>query len=331
MSTEAETRGSRFAVLRRRLPNHDLVVFCALDDTVRVETAYCPMCSCEPVAIEAATARPGAPPVADLVVRCDCNVQWMMVGLTIDRAIEGCRAAIKRSAWIGSSHAALGMLLDVAARDDEAYEEYDVAGRCNDVFDRAFCFERRSAYEARHGWLRNALRSMRMALTADRRASSAREAAYRDAIEALERELTARGIWFVPADRNTNNKRWLRDCELELPPGFGARNELGEPLADDVIEIERLVRAERWDDAVAALRALAMTDSNKLIDAIGYASRGAERARAARHRDAAYALQEIVIQAYVVWASGASSGAEGMGRMGDVERERARLREWERE
>ena len=291
--------------------------------------ARCPQCSGEPVAVETATVRLEDQRV-DLVFRCSCGVQWTARELTVQGALEHCAAATTRTAWVGASHAARGMLLEVSGNADEAYDRYATALLCRDAFDRAFCLERRGAYEAAHGWLRNALRSMRMALTEDRRGGGAREAMYREAIEKLERAMTGHGIWFAPADRNLTNKRWLRECELELPPGLGARNEVGQPLADEVIAIERLVRAARWDDAIAAVRALRASDANKFVDAIGYMSRGAKLARAAGALAAALAMQELVIEAYVIWASWSTSGAEGMGRTADVDRERQRLRDWER-
>jgi hypothetical protein len=55
--------------------------------------------------------------------------------------------------------------------------------------------------------------------------------------------------------------------------------------------------------------------------------RGAERARAAKRRDAAIALQKLIVRAYEIWASGSSSGGEGIARTAEVERERKRLRE----
>ena len=118
------------------------------------------------------------------------------------------------------------LLPGLAGRADDAYEEYATALRCKDTFDRAFCHERRAALEAQHGWLRNALHSLEEALAADRRASSARVAAYEATIANLEPH--------VPRERARV------PASTELPSGFGAKNELGEPLTDDVIEIERL-------------------------------------------------------------------------------------------
>jgi tetratricopeptide (TPR) repeat protein len=293
-----------------------------------MDAPMCPTCSSVALVVQTATAHLDGIPTIDLTFRCEQDHSWMVDKLGLTDATETARAVNRQHVWRGETHAVLGLLLEVAGRADDAYEEYGTAFRCDDVFDRGFCHERRAAYEAQHGWLRNALRSFREALAADRRASGARVAAYAQAVEAVERELTTRGIPFPPADRNERDKRWLRACELEIPPEFGARNEYGQPLADAVIEIERRIRAERWDDAVAALQAL-RADPNNFIDAIGFASHGAELARQAGQREVAIELQRLVVEAYVIYASGASSGAEGMGRMADVERERARLREWE--
>ena len=38
----------------------------------------------------------------------------------------------------------------------------------------------------------------------------------------------------------------------------------------------------------------------------------------------------LVVDAYLAWASWATSGAEGLGRMATVEEKRERLRAWER-
>ncbi|MDQ3365907.1 MAG: hypothetical protein M3680_10810 [Myxococcota bacterium] len=96
-----------------------------------------------------------------------------------------------------------------------------------------------------------------------------------------------------------------------------------------MIEVERRVRAGRWDEAIAHLRELRASDAHKFVDAIGYASRGAELARVAGHREAALAMQALVIDAYVIWASWSTSGSEGIGRTAEVERQRQLLRDWE--
>ncbi len=288
----------------------------------------CRKCSGVAEAIETATAHLDESPRADLTLRCGCGVTWMLRGVSMADAIELARSTITAHRWSGATRAALGMLLEVTGQVDDAYREYANALVCNGAFDRAFCLERRGVYEAAHGWLRNALHSLRRALTEDRAASGARVAAFQAGIEQLEGALTASGIKFPAPDRDATDKQWQRHLELELPPGLGARNELGELLTEDVIEVERLVRAERYDDAVTALKAL---EPNRLVDAIGYASRGAELARSTQHHAAAIALQELVVHAYVMWASWSTSGGEGISRTADVERERKRLREWQLE
>lgn len=261
----------------------------------------CPKCSGPPVAIETATAAQSI----ELIVVCGCGVRWTMSGLTVEDALAVADDALRQSAWTGSTHAARGLFLELANRTDDAYQTYATALRCSGKFDRAFCYERRAAYEAHRGWLRNALYSLQEAVLADKRASGARVKTYMEALAKLEPH--------VPADRTA------RARELELPPGIGAKNELGEPLTDDVIEIERLVRSERWDDVVAALKAL---PPNHLVDAIGFASRAVDLAP----RAAAIAIQEVVVHAYVIWASWSTSGAEGLARTAEVDRERGRLR-----
>lgn len=263
----------------------------------------CPKCSGEPEVVETATANAQT---ADLTLVCSCSVRWTVTGLSFDDALALCDHVLRQRYWVGATHAARGLFLEMLGRADEAYETYATAGRTDGKFDRAFCHERRAGYEAQHGWLRNALHSLHEALAADRRASGARVAMYESAIAGLAP--------IVPKDRSA------RDRELEIPAGFGAKNEFGHALTEDVIEVERLIRAERWTDAIAAAKAL---EPNHLIDAIGYMSRGVELAP----RVHAIALQELVVLAYVIYASGSSSGGEGLARTADVERERARLRD----
>lgn len=175
---------------------------------------------------------------------------------TLERAIEHFRQAVNwRPRW-GVARANLGKSLELAHRGDEAYGQHAIALECDDDFDRAFSHERIGAYQARHGWFRNALMSMRAALRDDEKRGGARQAPYTEGIEWIEQQLRAAGIE-PPRDREHElNRAWQRACELELPPGFLAKNELGEPLTDDVIEVERLARAERWSDVAAQLAKL---------------------------------------------------------------------------
>jgi len=243
---------------------------------------------------------------------------------TIDAAIEHFRSALRHRFGWGIARSNLGKALEMKGLPDEAYAEHQRALDCKANFDRTFSHERRAAYEARHGWLRNALESFRRALKEDSLRGATHEATYREAIGFIENQLRARGIDPDEKDREA----WARARELEIPAGFGARNEFGEPLADAVIEVERLLRDERWADAIAALRAL---DGSNLVDAIGYASWGAKRARRAGDLASAIAMQSIVVNAYRGYASNASSGGEGLARMGDVEREQKTLESWKAE
>jgi tetratricopeptide (TPR) repeat protein len=244
---------------------------------------------------------------------------------TLERAIEHLQLAIRRWRW-GVARANLGKALELAHRADEAYEHLAFALDCDDELDRAFCHERLGSYQARHGWFRNALVSMRAALREDDKRGGARRAAYAEGIAWIEQQLRAAGIEPISPGRESK-PGWRRACELELPPGFLARNEAGQPLADDVIEVERLVRVERWSDAVAQLDKLRASDYGKLFDAVGFAENGADLARRAGAHAEAVALMTLVVDAYTYYASGATSGGEGMARMLDVKRTRAKLAE----
>jgi tetratricopeptide (TPR) repeat protein len=245
-----------------------------------------------------------------------------------ERAIDHLRKAVRWRTWWGTARANLGRALELAHRTDEAYEELSIALRCTDDFDRAFCHERMGAYEARHGWLRTALGSMRAALREDDKRGGARRASYIEGIAWIEQQLRAAGI--EPAGHESD-AAWSLACEREIPPGFLARDELGRPLADDVIEVECLVRAERWADLPAYLEKLRATDYNKLFDAVGDAERGADRARAAGYLTEAIAIMRLVVDAYRYYASGASSGGEGTARMADVRVKEQKLAELERD
>ncbi|MEO8551378.1 MAG: YqcC family protein, partial [Kofleriaceae bacterium] len=243
-----------------------------------------------------------------------------------DRAIAHFREATKRRRW-GLAYVNLGKALENADRHDEWYEAFITALQCDGDFDRAWCHERMAAYELRHGWLRNALDSLRAALREDDKGRGDRRALHVEGLVWVEQQLRAAGIEPVAAGREEAGA-WKRASERELPPGFLAKNELGEPLADDVIEVERLVRAERWADVAAQLEKLRATDDNKLFDAVGYAEAGADHARAAGARTEALAMMELVVEAYRSYAAGATSGGEGMARMLDVNRVSAKLAAW---
>ena len=251
---------------------------------------------------------------------------WRLMGQpdTLELAIAHLRDAVRWRPWWGLARANLGKALELAHRGDEAYEQHVIALGCKDDFDRAFCHERLGAYQARHGWLRNALVSMRTALREDDKRGAQRRAPYAEGIAWIEQQLRANGVEPVTPEHE-RNPAWVRACELEIPPGFLAKNERGEPLSDDVIEVQRLARAERWADAAAQLEKLRAADYNLLFDAVGYAEDAVERARRAGHHREAIAIMRLVVDAYRFYASGATSGGEGMARMEDVRRAEQKL------
>ena len=287
--------------------------------------ALCPKCSGEPVVVQTMTARiEGTTAQFDMTLRCGCGVTWQEHNLTHADALAEVEGALTRNTWAGTTRVAHALLLELAGKVDAAYDEYATALRSTDeTLGRAYCHERRAAFELHRGWMRTGLRSMRAALRQDKREGGTQQERYRAACDHLERELTTQNIRFPTRDRDEHDNSWQRACELEQPPGFNAVNESGQPLAEPVIEIERLLRAERWADAINAFKAL---DAGNMVDAIGYASRGVALMITADQRQAAIEMQSLVVQAYVIYASWSTSGGEGLARTSDVERERERLR-----
>jgi hypothetical protein len=104
------------------------------------------------------------------------------------------------------------------------------------------------------------------------------------------------------------------------------RNAWGEPLHEATLQVEGLLRAERWDDAVAAFEKLKGEHYNRFFDAVGFAERGAKRARDAGAKAAGKRLLELVLEGYEWYAAGASAGGEGLERMADVDRVRDELK-----
>jgi hypothetical protein len=283
----------------------------------------CPRCSGPPAVIESLTARLAGPSARfDLQARCSCSVSWSERDLSHAEALELVTTALAGNRWSGSTRVCHALLLELAGQVEEAYLEYEMALRCRDVFGRAHCHERRAAYELQRGWVRCALRSLRAARAQDRDEGGTQQERYLSGCEVLERALAANGVSFAPEAEDETDRAWRRACEHERPPGFGALDAQGRPLGDDVLEVERCVRARRWAEAVAAMRAL---EGARRVDAIGFASRGVDEMVEAGARDEARALQALVVAAHEVLASWSTSGAEGSARMADVERERRRL------
>jgi tetratricopeptide (TPR) repeat protein len=245
---------------------------------------------------------------------------WKAKPDTNEQAIERLNKAISlRSQW-ALPHANLGHALEAAGRSAEAYEQHGLALATQDSFDRAFSYERRGAFETRQGWLRNAITSFRAALETEERNQGGRVKTYQETVDWLHKALTTAGVDVPPGEFEERDPRWQREREYEIPPGFQARNEYGEPLAEETLEVERLIRAQRWDDAVNQLEKLKTIHDNKFFDAMGFAERGSRLARDAGAKEAGRKLLQLCLEGHQWYASGASSGSEGMGRMYDVDR-----------
>ena len=229
------------------------------------------------------------------------------------------RAASLERSW-GLARSRLADILERSGQSDEAYQEHDAALACEGTHDRAFSHERRGAYEARRGWWRNALRSLRRARRDDSRCGGARVAQYDEALAWVASQLAAQSI-AVPAD--TESAAWARACELEVPPEVALK---GHPA--EVIAVETLVRAERFDEALAALRALRAAEVWRFVDATGVMEQAADRARASGHKRQAIALLELKEEAHRIDASAAGAAGEAYGRLGDAERTRERIVAW---
>ena len=288
----------------------------------------CPKCSGEPVAVETMTARMNDTTAQfDVTYRCSCGVTWTTENLTHAEALRDVEAALARQKWIGTTRVAHALLLELAGKVDEAYLEYGAALRSSDqTLGRAYCHERRAAYELHRGWQCSGLRSMRAALRKDANEGGTQQERFRAACDHIERELTAKNIRFPRFDPDGQREEridwWQRACELEQPAGFGDVNELNEPIPDDVIEVERLLRAHRWADAIAAYKSL---EPAKMVDGIRYAARGVDAMLDADERRAAVDMQSLIVHAYEIYASWSTSGGEGLARMVDVDRERKKL------
>ncbi|MFT3840454.1 MAG: hypothetical protein QM723_25925 [Myxococcaceae bacterium] len=251
---------------------------------------------------------------------------WKAKPETNDAAIEHLKKAISLWPVWALPHANLGHALEAAQKSDEAYEQHGLALRTQDTFDRAFSYERRGAFEARQGWLRNALCSFRAAYDTEKARNGARLSTYAETLAWVSKVLDTAGISVPPPEWEERDSRWQRDCELEIPPGFQQRNAWGEPLAEETIQVELLLRAKRWDDAVKQLEKLRANHYNHFFDAVGFSEKGAKLARDAGAKDAARKLLELTLEAYQWYAAGATSGGEGMERMIDVDRLQAELK-----
>lgn len=131
------------------------------------------------------------------------------------------------------------------------------------------------------------------------------------------------------ADERTLKQR-IVDLEKDMrrrgeEPPVVIRLMSGELAGPELVGIACACRDGRYEDAVTALGRLPVCD---LVDAIGIAHSGAQAAQAAGKFASARQLMEFAIRGYEIYASSASSGAEGLGRMAAVEEMREVLASW---
>ena len=125
--------------------------------------------------------------------------------------------------------------------------------------------------------------------------------------KALEQEMRARG---------------------EEPPSqvwFGMD---GKPLGPEYTAIDRAFHERRFDDAIAAIEKLAAVDSMVIVYTIGLTEKAAGQAHASGQFELARRLADLAERGAVELASGATSGAEGLGRTHDLLELRQRLARW---
>ena len=88
---------------------------------------------------------------------------------------------------------------------------------------------------------------------------------------------------------------------------------------------DMILRDRRTDAALAELARVRRQDYNNVIDAIGLMIQHGEIAAREKRVDEATRLFECALAGYVMFASSASSGGEGMARTADVIEMKARI------
>ncbi|MCC6900748.1 MAG: YqcC family protein [Polyangiaceae bacterium] len=250
----------------------------------------------------------------------------------LERARTHLVRAVARAPGWGVCRLNHAWVLDQRGEWDAAYAEYTAAIDAGDAHDLAFAHARRGFIQEQKGWLKNALRSLRCAKRIEKKNEGNRLAEYTEATTRLDAALRAAGVSPPKERTDDQNRGWARECELELPVELTlGRTESGAPMPAELVEVARKVREGRFDEAVQALREAAKHDLGMLVDGRGIARRGADAARAAGRRREALELMQLVCDGHRINASWATSGAEGLGRMHDVEQARAELARWQRE
>jgi tetratricopeptide (TPR) repeat protein len=111
---------------------------------------------------------------------------------------------------------------------------------------------------------------------------------------------------------------WMRLYEALL--------EIEEPTNEAQAKLFALGRARRWNEALFALREWDHSSEEGITFAAATAERFGDLAMLAGDERSAADLWGISEDAFAAWASGSSSGAEGLSRMVDVDRLRAKIR-----
>jgi len=114
----------------------------------------------------------------------------------------------------------------------------------------------------------------------------------------------------------------------EEPPRQVWRGMDGKPLGPEYDAIDRAFHERRFDDAIAAIEKLAAVDSMVTVYTIGLTEKAAAVAYANGQFDLARRLADLAERGAVEFASGATSGAEGLGRTHDLLELRRRLASW---
>lgn len=258
----------------------------------------------------------------------------------LPRALEHLKRAATWGGWWGVAHLNYAAALELTGDLGGARAEYDAALMSGDAHDPAMAHARMAAIDYGRGWLLHALCSARRAVFREELAPRGRLDTWRADVARIEGELRAKGIEFPPFE---TERAWIALEIADKREGLGVditrklskverawrayeeRVDEEVPPSGPLAEVERLLRERRTDDALTELARLAKAGWNVVIDAIGLLSAHGEKAVREKRLPEAIRLLECALEGYVGFAAGSTSGGEGMARMVDVERMRARV------
>lgn len=218
----------------------------------------------------------------------------------LPRALEHLAKAASWGGRWGVAHLNYAVALERSGDLDGALAEYEAAITGRDAHDLGMAHARMAAIYYGRGWLHHALGSARRAVACEEKAPRGRLDTWRADVVRIENELRAKGSTHPSFDD-------------EIPPAG--------PLA----EVELRLRARETEAALSELERMRAADFNHVIDAIGLLVKHAGIAEREERVGEAIRLLEWALQGYEMYASGASSGGEGMARMEDVKDMRARI------